>query len=119
MAHSCNTLFHQPLYIFPNRRFRHDVIYVAEGSGIRFAEDLRGGRIGITKLTQTAVITARGVLADQYGLEAHQVEWVVGPMNDPADGGINLPDTPSHIRISPLRGSRSLDRKSTRLNSSH
>src|SRR3546814_3217658 len=28
MAHSCNTLFHQLLYIFPNRRFRHDVIYV-------------------------------------------------------------------------------------------
>jgi 4,5-dihydroxyphthalate decarboxylase len=69
--------------VFPSRFFRQSCIFVHEGSGIRRPEDLRGKRIGVPEYQMTAAVWARGILADDYGVRAADVEWVQGGLEEP------------------------------------
>ncbi len=63
--------YYEPLPVFRHRAHRHACIHVARHRRIAPA-DLRGGVVGLYRPDQTAVVTARGILSDQYG---------VGPMD--------------------------------------
>jgi 4,5-dihydroxyphthalate decarboxylase len=69
--------------VFPSRFFRQSCIFVHEGSGVRRPEDLRGKRIGVPEYQMTAAVWARGMLADDYGVRAADVEWVQGGLEEP------------------------------------
>ena len=68
--------------VFPSRFFRQSCIFIHEGSAIRRPEDLRGKRIGVPEYQMTAAVWARGILADDYGVRAADVEWVQGGLEE-------------------------------------
>lgn len=65
-----------PIPVFPSRSFRHSCIYVRRGSGIEKPSDLIGRRVAISEYQVTAAMVARGILADEYGVHARDVQWV-------------------------------------------
>jgi 4,5-dihydroxyphthalate decarboxylase len=55
--------------IFVTRMFRHSYIYINKSAGIRSPADLNGKRIGVQNWLTTTAVWARGLLADEYGLD--------------------------------------------------
>jgi 4,5-dihydroxyphthalate decarboxylase len=66
------------LPVFPSRAFRHSALYVPAASAVRSAADLRGGRIGVLRYAMTTAVWVRALFADQYGVPAQGLQWVVG-----------------------------------------
>ncbi|RBM17696.1 4,5-dihydroxyphthalate decarboxylase [Prauserella sp. PE36] len=65
------------LPVFLVRGFHHQAIQVAAGSGVR-PEDLAGRRVGVSRgYTVTTGVWARGVLADEYGVDLDAVVWAL------------------------------------------
>jgi len=75
------------LPVFPSRVFRHGFIFVNRRASIRRPKDLEGRRVGIPRWGETAVIWCRGMLQDEYGLDASKVQWVTGAVNHPGVHG--------------------------------
>ncbi|MBU4609688.1 ABC transporter substrate-binding protein [Achromobacter sp. GG226] len=68
--------------VFLSRAFRHTSIYVRRDR-IRRPEDLRGCRIGIPEYQLTAIVWARALLQDDYGVRPDEVTWVRGGIDEP------------------------------------
>jgi 4,5-dihydroxyphthalate decarboxylase len=66
------------LPIFPSRAFRHGNLFVREGSDIEHPSQLKGRRVGVAEYEMTAAVWIRGFLHDDYGVDARDVEWVIG-----------------------------------------
>ncbi|MFC3105017.1 4,5-dihydroxyphthalate decarboxylase [Salinisphaera aquimarina] len=72
------------LPIFPNRAFRHSAIYVNKHSGIQSPADLASKTIGELALySHDAGIVAKGILADEYGFDPAQSQWLIGGIDFP------------------------------------
>lgn len=59
-----------------NRDFHYRSIVVSNQSDVRTPTDLVGRRVGVRAYSQTTGVWARGLLADEFGIEAEQVRWV-------------------------------------------
>lgn len=71
------------LPVFVLRGVHHGAILRPVTSSIAGPRDLVGRRVGVGRgWTRTAGIWARGILADDYGVDLHQVEWVVAGDED-------------------------------------
>lgn len=84
--------------VFPLKMFRHSWIFVNSSSGIRGPGDLRGKKIGIYRLAQTASIWIRGILKDEYGLSPNNVTFCAPSIH-------HWPDESERIAIEPHDGS--------------
>lgn len=62
--------------IFVKRMFRHSYIYVNKRAGILAPRDLHGKRVGVQTWFTTTALWARGILADEYGVDLAAVRWV-------------------------------------------
>jgi 4,5-dihydroxyphthalate decarboxylase len=62
--------------VFPNRKFRHSYIFVRQDSSLREPAQLKGKRVGIPSWLNTAGLWARGILHDEYGVEARDIHWI-------------------------------------------
>ncbi|MDO8212073.1 hypothetical protein [Conexibacter sp. CPCC 206217] len=81
--------------VFPSRVFRHSAIFVRAGGRIAAPEDLAGARVGVPEWAQTAGVYARGVLADEYGVDLRSIDWVQAGTNEPGRTdavAVELPD---------------------------
>ena len=87
------------LPIFPSRSFRHGAWFVNCNSGIEAPADLRGRRIGVREYSMTAAVVARGILADEFGISAKDVNWVVGDVDEPERSDIPLPHLPADFSV--------------------
>jgi 4,5-dihydroxyphthalate decarboxylase len=76
--------------VFPSRAFRHTSIYVRTDR-IKRPEDLKGRRVGVPEYQLTAIVWARAVLEDDYGVKPSDIAWV--------RGGIDQPGRPEKIKI--------------------
>jgi len=76
--------------VFPSRVFRHGSIFVRRGE-ITEPSQLVGRRVGIPEWVQTAGVWTRGILAEDFGLDLKQVEWV--------QGGVLVPGREEHISV--------------------
>ena len=63
--------------IFPVREFPHRALAVNTEAGITDPKQLEGKRVGVRAYTVTTGVWARGVLADQYGVDLDKVTWVI------------------------------------------
>ena len=98
--------------VFPSRFFRQSCIFVHGGSGIETPRDLKGRRIGVPEYQMTAAVWARGILSDDYGVRAEDVEWVQGGLEDPGrlpfepvePAGIRLGFAPEHRSLAQMLG---------------
>lgn len=84
------------LPVFPSRVFRHGYLFVNTSSGIRTPKDLQGRRVGVPLYTQTAAIWARGLLADEYGVDLDSIHWVQGSVEQ--SGAHGVPNAPPLLR---------------------
>ena len=62
--------------IFVKRMFRHSYIYVNKRAGIRSPTDLHGKRVGVQTWFTTTALWARGILADEYGVDLSKIDWL-------------------------------------------
>ena len=69
---------YEAIPVFLSRMFRHSAIFIRAESGIERPEDLKGRRVGVPEYAQTAAMTARGVLQDEYGVKPGDIRWVTG-----------------------------------------
>jgi 4,5-dihydroxyphthalate decarboxylase len=64
--------------IFLVRAFHHGAILVNAKAGIRRPKDLEGKRVGVNRgYTVTTGVWARGVLADEHGVDLSKITWVL------------------------------------------
>jgi 4,5-dihydroxyphthalate decarboxylase len=64
--------------VFLVRAFHHGAILVNAKSGIRSPKDLEGKRVGVNRgYTVTTGVWARGVLADEHGVDLGKITWVL------------------------------------------
>jgi 4,5-dihydroxyphthalate decarboxylase len=93
---------------FVSRAFRHSSIYVRKESGLDSPQALRGRSVGVPDFQQTAGVWARGILADEYGVERHDVVWRTGGL-DQAGRDQRIPlDLKGKIRIEPIGPAQTL-----------
>lgn len=71
------------LPVFLSRSFRHSAIYLSAASGITKPEELSGRRVGVPEYQMTAAVWARGLLADDHGVDARDITWVQGGLEQP------------------------------------
>lgn len=76
--------------VFLSRAFRHTSIYVRRDR-IKAPEDLKGCRIGVPEYQLTAIVWARALLEDEYGIKPSDVTWV--------RGGIDTSGRPEKIKL--------------------
>src|SRR5262245_698726 len=62
--------------IFVKRMFRHSYIYINKRAGIRNPTELHGKRVGVQTWFTTTALWARGILADEYGVDLSAITWV-------------------------------------------
>jgi 4,5-dihydroxyphthalate decarboxylase len=89
--------------VYPARMFRHSAIYVRTDR-IRVPADLEGRRIGVPFYGITAATTARGILADEYGVRPEDIIWINGGLEDPAHALTQDLGLPKSIRIEQAPG---------------
>lgn len=65
------------LPIFVMRRFHHGGLLVRPEANIRTPRDLEGKKVGVRAYSVTTGVWTRGILIDDYGLDASKVTWVV------------------------------------------
>jgi 4,5-dihydroxyphthalate decarboxylase len=65
------------LPIFVLRRFHHAGLLVRPDAGIKTPKDLQGRKVGVRAYSVTTGVWTRGILIDEYGLDAGKVTWVV------------------------------------------
>lgn len=95
------------LPVFPSRAFRHSAVYVRAGSGLT-VERLSGGRIGTPEWSMTGSLWMRGILADQYGVDLHSIEWSTGGLQEPGREEKTSFEAPKGFSITPLRKDQTL-----------
>ena len=85
--------------VFPSRSFRHGAFYVRNGSGIKSPKDLIGRRVGVREYSMTAAVAARGALRDQFGIQAGDLQWIMGDVDHVERTHIFLPQLYKDINL--------------------
>jgi 4,5-dihydroxyphthalate decarboxylase len=103
--------------VFLSRAFRHTSIYVRRDR-VRQPTDLKGRKIGLPEYQLTAMVWARAMLEDDYGVRPSDVIWVRGGIDQPGrpekiaidlPPGIRLEDAPAGETISSLLDCGAID----------
>ena len=103
--------------IFLSRAFRHTSIYVRKDR-IKKPEDLKGKKIGIPEYQLTAIVWARSILQDDYGIAPEDVVWVRGGIDTPGrpekikldlPAGVRIESAPENMTISEMLDRGDLD----------
>jgi 4,5-dihydroxyphthalate decarboxylase len=96
--------------VFPSRFFRHSCIFVSAQSGIREPKDLVGRRVGVPEYQMTAPVWIRGILQDEYGVDAASVIHCTGGEEEPGrDEKLKL-DLPKKFRVERIGPKQTLSR---------
>ena len=74
--------------VFISRTFRHRNLYVHVDSGIEKPEDLRGRKVGTPGYGSSANTWVRGMLHDQYGVAAKDIQWIEATRSSDIGGAI-------------------------------
>ncbi|WP_245451427.1 ABC transporter substrate-binding protein [Georhizobium profundi] len=87
---------------FISRAFRHNGFFRRTDSGVETPADLKGRRVGVPEYQMTAALWMRGILKDQYGVEATDIEWRTGAL----DAGVRHErlqlTPPPNLKITPI-----------------
>ncbi|MDU8944756.1 substrate-binding domain-containing protein [Ovoidimarina sediminis] len=87
---------------FVARSFRHQGFFARAGSGIESPADFKGRRIGVPEYQMTAALWMRGILRDEYAVNAEDVRWRTGAL----DAGVRRErlelDLPDGMEVAPI-----------------
>ena len=111
-SHLVLTARETPHYVaipaFHSRVFRHSSIYINLSSGINGPKDLAGKQVGVQEYQQTAALWVRGMLADDYGIDAGSIVWRTGGVEKPGGSERVAIKLPAHIRVEPIGPEKTL-----------
>jgi 4,5-dihydroxyphthalate decarboxylase len=96
--------------VFPSRFFRHSCICVSTKSGIKEPRDLAGKRIGVPEYQMTAPVWIRGILQDEYGVDASSPEYWTGGEEQPGREEKLKLDLPARIKLRSIPDNKTLSR---------
>jgi 4,5-dihydroxyphthalate decarboxylase len=71
--------YDKPMVLLPDvmmARFQHGFAVTNPAAGIVTPKDLEGKRVGIRSFTTTTGAWLRGILAHDYGVDLHKIDWV-------------------------------------------
>lgn len=68
---------------FLSRMFRHSAVYIRGDRGIASPADLKGRRVGVPEYQMSAALWVRGLLQDEFGVSATDINWVQGGLETP------------------------------------
>ena len=89
--------------VFLVRAFHHGAILVNAKAGIQSPKDLEGKRVGVSRgYTVTTGVWARGVLADEHGVDLGKVTWVLS-------GDEHVAEYKPPANVVPIEKGRSID----------
>jgi 4,5-dihydroxyphthalate decarboxylase len=88
--------------VFPSRFFRHSCIFVSAKSGIREPKDIAGKRVGTPEYQMTAPVWIRGILQDEYGVDARSVTYCSGGLEERGREEKLQLDLPATIKVTPI-----------------
>ena len=89
------------LPIFTSRMFRHSTIYVRTDRGIEEPGDLAGKTVGVREFSNTATVTAKGLLSDMYDVRHEGIRWRYGRVN-PGEERPVVRRIPSRVEAAPI-----------------
>lgn len=92
--------------VFPRRFFPHSRVFVRSDAGIETPRDLEGKRVWIHSYQNTLALWAKGVFAEEDGLDVEAVEWCAGvPEPYPVEPPVEVTHVGSVRGVEPmLRG---------------
>lgn len=67
--------------VFLARAFRHNGFFCRADSGITSLADLKGRRVGVPEYQMTAALWMRGILSDDHGIKAADIDWHTGALD--------------------------------------
>lgn len=96
---------YQLLPVYPLRLFRHKSIFIRNDRGINEPDDLKGKTIATPGYSSTSLTWIRGILADEYGIQPTDVNWVYSRKDSSAEaaGKVSAQESvvPDGINIRP------------------
>ena len=98
----CARAYQKPitaLPVFLLRRFEHGGMVYNVKSGMQAPLDLHGRRVGVRSYTLTPGVWIRGILQSAYGVDLHQVQWVLF-----GDEHVAEYVAPAHVTPAPAGG---------------
>jgi 4,5-dihydroxyphthalate decarboxylase len=95
---------------FVSRSFRHSAIYIRTDRRIDSPEKLKGRRIGVPDFQQTAGVWVRGMLADEYGVQPSDVQWLTGGLEQTGRTARVALDLPAGLSVQPIAADQTLSR---------
>ena len=93
---------------FVSRAFRHSAIYIRTDRGIRAPADLKGRVVGVPEYQVTAALWVRGMLKDEYGVEAGDLDWRTGGVEEPGRHEKVELSLPANVRVTPVAAGKTL-----------
>lgn len=87
---------------FVSRCFRHSSIYIRTDRGINSPIDLKGRLVGVPEYQMTALVWIRGMLKDEYGVEASDIHFRSGGQEEPGRGERVALQLPKDIDLLPI-----------------
>lgn len=87
---------------FVSRCFRHSSIYIRTDRGINSPIDLKGRLVGVPEYQMTALVWIRGMLKDEYGVEASDIHFRSGGQEEPGRGERVALQLPKDIDLQPI-----------------
>ncbi len=97
------------LPVFISRSFRHNAIYIRTDRGIKEPADLRGRLVGVPEYQMTAAFWARGILADEYGVQPSDIRWRNGGLETPGRQEMVKLTLPADVELKSIPQDRTLD----------
>ena len=94
--------------VFPSRMFRHSAIFVHAGAGIEKPEDLKERRVGVGEYQMTAIVWVKGILSDDYGVKASDIQWFTGGQEQPGREERLALQLPPEIRLESIPRDKTL-----------
>ena len=95
--------------VFPSRFFRHSCVFINTESGIKGPQDLKGKKVGAPEYSITAAVWIRGMLQDDYGVKARDMEWLVGGQEETGRKERVTLKLPPEIKVSPIAPDKTLN----------
>jgi 4,5-dihydroxyphthalate decarboxylase len=95
-----------PVYLA--RAFRHNGFFTTTSSGIKSLSDLKGRVVGVPEYQMTAALWMRGILQDDHGIEATDVIWRTGALDEGVRTERLELNAPPSLSITPIAAGETL-----------
>lgn len=94
--------------VFLSRSFRQSNLYIRTDRAIESPGDLKGKLVGVPEYQLTAAVWLRGLLKDEYGLDAWDMRWRTGGVEQPGREERTPISLPSEFDTAPVGGDKTL-----------